>query len=132
MSDETLRQAIRDAMERLVNGEPIRSDGKLTIKSLAEEAGVKRWVLTHKHTDLQEEFKARIETTGREPAVVVELRKQLKERDKTIAELRDEIRNLTNDRQQLERVINVLALEEQHGAVDKSKVVDIRRTPQSR
>jgi hypothetical protein len=39
----------------------VHSDGKLTIKSLAEEAQVKRWVLTHRHTDLQAEFRARID-----------------------------------------------------------------------
>ena len=40
------RRVIRDAMDRLLAGTPIRSDGKLTIKSLAAEAGVKRWLLT--------------------------------------------------------------------------------------
>lgn len=127
MTDETQRQVIRDAMTRLVEGKPLRSDGKLTIKSLADEAGVKRWLLTHKFTDLQDEFKIRVEATGGEPAVVVKLRGQLKERDETITRLRAEIRELTNDRQQLERVINVLSLEQQHGRTDKSKVVGLRR-----
>ena len=34
------RRAIREAMTRLLDGQPVRSDGKLTIKSLAEEAGI--------------------------------------------------------------------------------------------
>lgn len=127
MTDQTHRQAIRDAMTRLVEGKPLRSDGKLTIKSLADEAGVKRWLLTQKFTDLQDEFKVRVEATGGEPAVVVKLREQLKERDEKIKRLRAEIRELTNDRQQLERVINVLSLEQQHGRPDKSTVVGIRR-----
>lgn len=127
MTDETQRQTIRDATTRLIEGKPLRSDGKLTIKSLADEAGVKRWLLTHKFTDLQDEFKVRVEATGGEPAVVVKLREQLKERDETITRLRAEIRELTNDRQQLERVINVLSLEQQHGRTDKSQVVGIRR-----
>lgn len=127
MTDETQRQTIRDAMTRLVEGKPLRSDGKLTIKSLADEAGVKRWLLTHKFTDLQDEFKVRVEATGGEPAVVVKLREQLKEREETITRLRAEIRELTNDRQQLERVINVLSLEQQHGRTEKSTVVGIRR-----
>ena len=50
------RRLIRDAMTRLLDGDPIRSDGKLTVKSLAAEAGLKRWYLTHKHTDLRDEF----------------------------------------------------------------------------
>lgn len=127
MTDETQRQTIRDAMTRLIEGKPLRSDGKLTIKSLADEAGVKRWLLTHKFTDLQDEFKVRVEATGSEPAVVVKLREQLKERDETIGRLRAEIRELSNDRRQLERVINVLSLEQQHGRTDKSKVVGLRR-----
>lgn len=53
------RRIIRDAL-RLLDGQPGRSDGELTAKSLSEEAGVKRWLLTHKHTDLQDEFRARI------------------------------------------------------------------------
>ncbi|MGP9543264.1 hypothetical protein ACT3R3_16745 [Glutamicibacter sp. AOP5-B1-3] len=130
MTDATQRQAIRDAMARLVEGNPLRSDGKLTIKSLADEAGVKRWLLTHKFTDLQDEFKVRMELTGGEPAVVVKLREQLKERDETITRLRAEIRELTNDRQQLERVINVLSLELQNGRSERSKIVDIHRTKQ--
>ena len=52
VSTEHERQVIRDAMDRLLAGTPIRSDGKLTVKSLATEADVKRWILTHKHTDL--------------------------------------------------------------------------------
>ena len=52
MSDhEPERQAIREAMGRLLDGNPIRSDGKLTIISLADEADVKRWILTHRHQD---------------------------------------------------------------------------------
>ena len=70
---------------------------------------------------------APLRTVGGEPAVVVKLREQLKERDETITRLRAEIRELTNDRQQLERVINVLSLEQQHGRTDKSQVVGIRR-----
>ena len=39
---EAGRRTIRDAIERLLQGEPIRSDGKLTVKSFAVEAGVRR------------------------------------------------------------------------------------------
>ncbi|HCJ53502.1 MULTISPECIES: hypothetical protein [Glutamicibacter] len=131
MTDEVLRQIIRDAMIRLIDGKPLRSDGKLTVKSLAEEAGVKRWILTHKFTDLQEEFKAKIEGLGGEPQEVLKLRGQLTERDEVISRLRLGIRVLTNDRQQLQRVVNVLSLELQNGRNDHSKVVGFRRTKNS-
>jgi hypothetical protein len=40
---------LRAAADRLIGGTPLRSDGKLTIKSLADEAGVKRWLLVNKY-----------------------------------------------------------------------------------
>ncbi|MFI6213255.1 hypothetical protein ACIBCD_14800 [Nocardia brasiliensis] len=46
-------------MDRLLTGNPINSTGALTVLQLAAEAGVKRWVLTHKHTDLRDEFQSR-------------------------------------------------------------------------
>jgi hypothetical protein len=54
------RREIEAAMDRLLNGTPLRSDGKLTIVSLAAEASVKRHVLTHRHTDLKDLFNARV------------------------------------------------------------------------
>ncbi|RPF39377.1 hypothetical protein EDD92_9631 [Streptomyces sp. TLI_185] len=39
-------------MIRLLVGTPLRFDGQLTIKSLAQEAGLKRNKLTHKYTRL--------------------------------------------------------------------------------
>ena len=62
--EEPERRLIRDAMTRLLDGDPIRSDGKLTMKSLAAEAGLKRWYLTHKHTDLRDEFYDRVRVQG--------------------------------------------------------------------
>ncbi|MEU8413813.1 hypothetical protein AB0C24_13565 [Amycolatopsis japonica] len=50
------RDAITAAMQRLLNGTPQRSTGALTTVQLAAEAGVKRWILTHRHTDLKDEF----------------------------------------------------------------------------
>lgn len=80
-------------------------------------------VLPHKYTDLQDEFKTRIEGLGVEPRAVLQLREQLTERDEKIASLRAEIRDLTNDRQQLERVIDGLSSELQHSRDDRSKVI---------
>ena len=66
-------------MERLLAGEPIRSDGKLTIKSLAAEAGVKRWLLTHRHTDLQDEFRDRVRAQDATPTAIAALHEQIAE-----------------------------------------------------
>ncbi|TMR23429.1 hypothetical protein ETD86_08140 [Nonomuraea turkmeniaca] len=50
------RNAITAAAQRLLAGQPVRSTGALTVTQLAAEAGVKRWVLTHKHQDLMAQF----------------------------------------------------------------------------
>lgn len=105
------RERIRDAMHRLLDGEPLHSDGKLTIKSLADEAEVKRWLLTHRHTDLQGEFRARIaqqDSTTPEIAALKAERDALQARVKELAsQLRIERATITR----LERVINVLTLQ---------------------
>lgn len=56
-------------MQRLLDGRPTRSTGALTTLQLAAGTGVKRWVLTHKHVDLKEEFDRRMtEANGIPPA----------------------------------------------------------------
>ena len=93
--EERERRLIRDAIARLLDGDPIRSDGKLTVKSLAAEAGLKRWYLTHKHTDLRDEFYDRVRVQGTTPAAMTKLHKEiaaLKEaRKRDRAALRDAI-----------------------------------------
>lgn len=65
---DTVRTDIRAAMDRLLAGTPARSDGKLTVAELALEAGVKRHNLTHKHTDLKDEFYGRVAAQTRDPS----------------------------------------------------------------
>ena len=62
------RAAITAAMQRLLDGTPKRSTGALSVVQLAVEADVKRWVLTHKHTDLADEFRSCVEASGPIPA----------------------------------------------------------------
>mgnify|MGYP001424736233 FL=1 len=113
MSDHaTERAAIRDAMTRLLDGAPIRSDGKLTIKSLADEAGVKRWLLTHRHTDLQAEFRARIDSHGRDPEPVQRLKQELQHLEQDNKRLREDLRQAKATVALLERHIAVDALEQ--------------------
>jgi len=58
------RARINEAMERLLLGEPVRTDGKLTIVNLAKEASLPRHTLTKKHPDLQDEFRDRAKALG--------------------------------------------------------------------
>ena len=54
------RREIRAAIDRLLAGQPLRTAGAITIVGLAQEANVKRHVLTHRHTDLKDEFNAQV------------------------------------------------------------------------
>ncbi|MFI1729314.1 hypothetical protein ACH40E_08790 [Streptomyces acidicola] len=65
-------RAITDAMVRLRIGAPLHSDGKLTIVSLAAEAGLLRNKLTHKHTGLKDLFYALVRARDPLPETVPE------------------------------------------------------------
>lgn len=67
MDADQERRTIRAAMDRLLTGQPLRTAGALTIVELAQEADVKRHVLTHRHTDLKDEFNARVRAQDHVP-----------------------------------------------------------------
>jgi hypothetical protein len=90
MTTDRQRSQIHAAMDRLLAGTPLRSDGALTVVPLAVEADVKRHVLTHRHTDLKEEFYARVKAQGHVPASEQELRDELKTTRQKLAEAREE------------------------------------------
>lgn len=57
---DPVRKAILAAMDRMLSGSPKRSTGRLSVSQLAIEADVRRWQLTHRHTDLRDLFQARV------------------------------------------------------------------------
>jgi hypothetical protein len=63
----TEQQLIRDATQQLLAGTPHRSNGSLTIASLAAEAGVPRHRIYEHHADLVAEFKAKAHNGGPPP-----------------------------------------------------------------
>ncbi|MFI9365865.1 hypothetical protein ACIG5E_33160 [Kitasatospora sp. NPDC053057] len=71
------REAIRAAADRLLDGIPLRSTGELTVVQLAAEADVKRWLLTHKHRDLAEQFQARARLLAGDPPPIAALKKKI-------------------------------------------------------
>lgn len=128
-TDEQVRRTIRDAMDRLISGKALHSDGKLTIKSLAEEACVKRWLVTHRHTDLQDEFRARIANASTEPPALRALQEEKAEAAEKVKALTADVTALTATIHQLERIIQVLALENQglrSGGSGQRQVVPLR------
>lgn len=98
-------------MDRLIDGKALHSDGKLTVKSLAEEARVKRWLLTHRDTDLQDQFRAQIANTSVEPPAIRALQEEKAEAVKKVKVLTADVTALNATIHQLERIIQVLALE---------------------
>jgi hypothetical protein len=105
------RAEIEAAMDRLLDGIPLRSDGKLTIVSLAIEAGVKRHVLTHKYTDLKDRFYARVKAQRSVPASEVALREQNAELRRKLDDMRAERDEYKQAADALARALNVLTAE---------------------
>ena len=98
----TERHAIEAAITPLLDGTPLRSTGALSIVQLAVEADVKRWVLTHKHTDLAEQFTRRVRTQGKMPAAFQELDR----RAKAAEAANDRLRQANN---RLQKQVNIYA-----------------------
>lgn len=84
------RAAITAAMQRLLEGTSKRSTGALSILQLTAEANVKRWVLTHKHTDLAHEFQSRVKASGPIPAAYSNLEQRAREAEEASRELREQ------------------------------------------
>jgi hypothetical protein len=84
------RAAIQAAADRLFAGTPLRSTGELTVVQLAAEAGMKRWLLTHKHRDLAEQFQARAKAVDGDPPSVRKLKARVQELQEALARLRAE------------------------------------------
>ncbi|WP_199821144.1 hypothetical protein [Streptomyces fulvoviolaceus] len=106
-------EAITDAVIRLLVGTPLRSDGQLTIKSLAQEAGLKRNKLTHKHTGLKDLFYALVRMQDTRSRVVEGMKRSNDELQQKITRLRTERDRLRTDVQQLVRVVHVLEVDNQ-------------------
>lgn len=105
------RLLIRDAMDRLLSGQPIRSTGALTVVALAQEAGVKRHLLTHRHPDLKDEFYAKIKAQGMVPQSELDLRAQVTQLRTKVAAARAKGDALQAEVATLRRMNNVLAAE---------------------
>jgi predicted nucleic acid-binding Zn-ribbon protein len=100
--DERLVKDLRAAADRLIAGTPLRSPGKLTISDLAAEAGIKRWVLTHKHPELMQRYQAEFQTLGQKP---VPLQAALD----TITQLENDLARVRADKRRLQDLVDTYA-----------------------
>jgi len=84
------RRAITEATQPLPAGKPLRSSGRLDTITLAEEAGLKRTKLTHKHTGLKDLFNAERRARDGVPDSELRLRDQIAAMTKKIKALKQE------------------------------------------
>jgi len=107
------RNQIRAAMDRILSGTAERSNGALTIVALALEADVPRNALTQRHTDLKNEFYARVAERGAPSEGETRLRATIAALKKTIANKNADLTQLRADVPALVRAVNQLTLENQ-------------------
>ncbi|KOG52078.1 hypothetical protein ADK76_33400 [Streptomyces griseoflavus] len=119
-------------MIRLLIGVPVRSDGQLTVKSLAAEAGLKRNKLTHKHTGLKDLFYALVKAQDTRPKIADDLKRQNDDLKKKLAAVRQERDQLDRDIKQLARVVHVLEVENHQLRTNTGAGAVVRPFPQRR
>ena len=111
MNHEAERDAITEAMRRLFAGTPLRSSGNLDIITLAEEAGLKRNKLTHKHTDQRDAFYAERARRAGVSEREIKLQEQITELTRRVNDLRAERDNYRTTSEVFARAMNVLTIE---------------------
>jgi hypothetical protein len=89
-----LRRTLRAAADLLIAGTPLHSGGKLTITSLAAEAGIKRWVLTHQHPELMRSYQAESASLGKTPAPLQDALDRLRQAQDDLTSIRAEKKRL--------------------------------------
>ncbi len=114
MNADGERREILAAIDRLLAGTPLRSDGKLTIVDLATEADVKRWVLTHKHTDLKDLFNARLKAAHQQPPAIQQLHDRVTQLEAANTELKRELALRNQALDAMARWLNLHALANDH------------------
>jgi hypothetical protein len=111
MDADQERREIRAAMGRLLTGLPLRTAGALTVVGLAEEAKVKRHVLTHRHTDLKDEFNARVRAQHHVPPQLAGAHDQNKALRRRLDAALEDNRMLREQVHALARQLNLLVAE---------------------
>ncbi|MDT7847360.1 hypothetical protein [Streptomyces justiciae] len=105
------RERIRAAMDRILTGTALHSNGALTIVALAQEAQVPRNALTQRHPDLKNDFYAAVRQKAQPAEAEVRLRKQVVKLKELRAADRQELTELRADREALVRAVHQLTLE---------------------
>jgi hypothetical protein len=117
------REHLARTIEQLIDG---RIPGPLTVVRLAEAAGVKRWVLTHRHPDLMRDFQQRAAHVNRDNPEVLKLRQRVTQLDTQNKDLRARVRELDDLVARYAQVINELTAQQAQHAGPVGDVIPLR------
>jgi hypothetical protein len=98
-------------MNRLLAHSPQRSTGRLNVTQLAVEAGVKRWLLTHQHTDLKDLFQRHVAEQQAGHSTILRSADELEDLKTRYAQLQDHCRFLEARLAIYAAALNLLATE---------------------
>ncbi|KAK1182472.1 hypothetical protein B7755_032685 [Streptomyces sp. NBS 14/10] len=129
---DPVRRDIIAAINRLLAGTPHRSNGRLNVTQLAIEADVKRWHLTHQHTDLKDRFQAEAAQAEAKWTKAVQAGDAHEGLKREHAELRQYCRHLESRLEVYATALNQLALE--HAALSgrDADAAKVRTLPRRR
>ncbi|MGR3869459.1 hypothetical protein ACUXZZ_12790 [Streptomyces graminifolii] len=111
---------LRAAADRLLAGTPLYSSGKLTILDLAEEAQVKRWLLTHKYpTTLMAKYQAEFKAAQHKSEPV-------KKAEAEIDKLREDLSRVRKEKRQLADLLGTYAVMIEQLARERAEAITER------
>ena len=117
------REHLARTIDHLIDGQ---IPGPLTVVRLAEAAGVKRWVLTHRHPDLMRDFQQRAAHVNRDNPEVLKLHQRVTQLDTQNNDLRARIRELDDLAARYAQVINELTAQQAQHAGPVGDVIPLR------
>ncbi|QMU78857.1 hypothetical protein GXW83_27315 [Streptacidiphilus sp. PB12-B1b] len=108
---------LRAAADRLLAGTPLHSSGKLTILDLAQEAQVKRWLLTHKYPNtLMAKYRAEFKAVGHKS-------EPIKRAETEVDKLREHLAKARKEKRQLADLVNTYAIMTQELAQERAEAL---------
>ena len=110
---DPVRKKILAAMDRLLDGRPLRSTGRMSVTQFAIEAGIQRWHLTHQHVDLKEVFQSPVQAASSTPAAFARDLSKFEKLKQTHVELVAHCTELEERIQLYSAVIDLLVLEKE-------------------
>ncbi|MGV9895155.1 hypothetical protein [Streptomyces tendae] len=129
---DPVRRDIIAAINRLLAGTPHRSNGRLNVTQLAIEAGVKRWHLTHQHTDLKDRFQAEAELAEARRTTAAQSADAYEELKLKYTELSQHCRHLESRLEIYATALSQLALELAAATGRDADAAKIRTLPRRR